>query len=255
VALYYESAAASGISSSADTRVAHFSSVTSKWENMGGSGASPITSTVNFTSFSPITFGSVVVPGSNPLPIELLSFTGHKVNNSVQLDWETASELNNDFFTIEKSLDGVSFTTVANVDSKAPNGNSTGNLSYTDYDNSPAIGINYYRLKQTDLNGTSEYSEIIAVEFDRSKDITFTVFPNPNEGEFTVDFSELENNYDVTVELVDMQGKLVYSNTFLTAEMNGKQLLIHPKDKVAAGLYNCNLKIEGVVYTARVVVH
>jgi len=95
------------------------------------------------------------------LPIELLSFEAKKYQNNVKINWKTASEINNDYFTVERSADGENFDSVSEVDGA---GNSTHTISYflidTDYKN----GINYYRLRQTDYNGTETSSEIVAVD-------------------------------------------------------------------------------------------
>ena len=95
------------------------------------------------------------------LPIELLSFDAKKYQNNVKVNWKTASEINNDYFTVERSSDGENFDSVSEVDGA---GNSTHTISYflidTDYKN----GINYYRLKQTDYNGSETFSQIVAVD-------------------------------------------------------------------------------------------
>ena len=99
--------------------------------------------------------------GVSLLPIELVSFKGVKYGVNNNLIWETASELNNDFFSIEKTVDGVSFEVVG-IENGA--GTSLQTLDYilTDYKVRPII--NYYRLKQTDFDGHSTLSEIIAID-------------------------------------------------------------------------------------------
>ena len=110
------------------------------------------------------------------LPISLLAFTATVANKSqVQLSWETASETNNQYFQVERSSDGVSFTKILVVDSK---GNSAGSQSYTAEDNSPITGISYYRLKQTDIDGKSIYSKSIAINI-APGDNELKAFPNP----------------------------------------------------------------------------
>src|SRR5207237_1053002 len=85
---------------------------------------------------------------AGPLPIQLVSFAGVKDGNNVKLNWKTASEENNDYFDVEKSSNAISFGKLVQVDSKAPGGNSLTNLFYETFDNVPAEGNNYYRLKQ-----------------------------------------------------------------------------------------------------------
>ena len=98
----------------------------------------------------------------SPLPIELLSFTAVlNANKKVDLNWSTATETNNDFFTVEKTKDGDTFEQVAIVDGA---GNSSVTLYYTSLDPNPYLGKSYYRLKQTDFNGEYKYSDLIEVD-------------------------------------------------------------------------------------------
>ena len=95
------------------------------------------------------------------LPIELLTFDGFNKKENNILTWSTASENNNDYFTIERSEDGVNWKTVDSIDGA---GNSTQLLNYTTVDNNFREVINYYRLSQTDYNGTREFFKIIAID-------------------------------------------------------------------------------------------
>ena len=95
------------------------------------------------------------------LPIELISFTGHSEGVVNKLEWSTASEINNDYFTLERSEDGINFTEIGKV---VGAGNSTSKLNYTFIDEKPLYGINYYILRQTDYNGDYELSNIVAIK-------------------------------------------------------------------------------------------
>ena len=98
----------------------------------------------------------------SPLPIELISFTGDLMdNNSVLLKWTTETETNNNYFLVEKSLDGINWSHVSKVQGA---GNSLYRINYSTIDNSPIIGVNYYKLTQVDYNGQRESFNIIAVE-------------------------------------------------------------------------------------------
>lgn len=110
------------------------------------------------------------------LPVELMKFTATPKKSSVHLTWATASEINNDYFTIERSADGLVFEDYAYMDGA---GNSNEVLRYSLVDSSPLEGISYYRLKQTDLDGTTTYSKIESVHFTDALDIS--VYPNPTK--------------------------------------------------------------------------
>ena len=94
------------------------------------------------------------------LPIELVSFTGEYDGTNIKLDWVVASQLNNDYYTIEKSYNGYNWETISTV---LGAGNSNQLMSYTTYDERPIIGHNYYRLTQTDYDGMYETFSPIAV--------------------------------------------------------------------------------------------
>ncbi len=144
------------------------------------------------------------------LPIELLNFNARCHNNLVQIEWTTASEINNDYFTIEKSSNGITWQIVAIVDGA---GNSNQPVDYSIADYEAGLGISYYRLKQTDYDGAYEY---------------FNDFITPvsctNEPEFETKIYADENNYiyvdyfsysgtQSIIRIFDAQGTLIFSDT------------------------------------------
>lgn len=110
---------------------------------------------------------------SGPLPIELISFNGQLNNDKVDLFWTTKSEANNDFFTVEHSINGSQWNAIDMVKGA---GNSVSTLHYTSQHLDPNLGINYYRLKQTDFNGLYNYSDAISIVFEEDHTV---VYPNP----------------------------------------------------------------------------
>lgn len=113
--------------------------------------------------------------GEVSLPISLVFFEATTLENSVKLKWETASEINNDFFTIEKSKNGIDWLIVGKVKGA---GNSSTHLSYATFDESPFQGLSYYRLKQTDYDGKYTYSKVVVVNRGAA-DNSIVVYPNP----------------------------------------------------------------------------
>ena len=133
-----------------------------------------------------------------PLPIELLSFNATQAGANIQLNWSTASETNNAYFTIEKNTDGIHFETVVNVSGA---GNSNTLLSYSAIDDHPFPCVSYYRLKQTDFNGKFTYSNIVEVDFVSQLSVDVNIYPNPFSTSATIvinDASQL-NNYDLRI--------------------------------------------------------
>jgi len=192
---------------------------------------------------------------ATPMPIELTEFYAQPESSTIVLNWITATEINNNRFEIERSKDGVVFEKIGNVSSKAQGGNSTSNLNYNFIDDTPLSGISYYRLKQIDHDGKFEYHSIISVDREESKNIKFVVFPNPNLGEFSVDFSGIENNHDVMIEMYSMDGKLVYKQQYVSESTATNTVHIIPKEKIVSGQYIINFIVEGIKYPVKVIVN
>jgi hypothetical protein len=118
---------------------------------------------------------------ANIVPVQLMYFKGKAENNRSQLNWATATELNSDYFSIQRSVDLKEFTDVGQV--KAA-GDSRLKLEYSFLDEAPLPGINYYRLKQVDKDGSAEYSKIVAVNV-QDGSTQFAIYPNPSDGQFS----------------------------------------------------------------------
>lgn len=144
-------------------RIAHFDGTTD-WDMIastpvGANTTGVITSDAAVTTFSPFTIGST--SSANPLPVELVTFYGEKGKQNNILRWTTASEKNNDYFTIEKTTDGKEFYEVGRIEGA---GNSIYHNSYSLTDPNFDQVLNYYRLVQTDFDGKKEYSNLITID-------------------------------------------------------------------------------------------
>ena len=176
--------------------------------------------------------------GTAPLPIELVAFTAVLDKTEVVLKWTTATEENNDYFTIERSRNGISFETMTTIDGA---GNSSSEKSYAAKDASPLEGTSYYRLKQTDFNGTYTYSQLIAVDYqETSSGCVLKVYPNPcMGGPCNVDLAECDNeeSSEMTVELIDASGNKVYSNIPERDSKGSFSLSIDKTNNLKPGVY------------------
>ena len=154
-------------------------------------------------SFGEFTFGSLT--DTDPLPIELVSFSGQQRESNVLLSWETATEINNDYFTIEKSDDDLEFFELGRIPGA---GTSLTSQFYNYLDPTPGK-LNYYRLRQTDFDGTFETSAVIFVIFEADK-IHGIFYPNP----FSGDNAQLEiynpNQEVISVRFYDQKLQLVW---------------------------------------------
>ncbi len=154
----------------------------------------------------------------NLLPVELINFSAKRINDEVKLNWTTATELNNDYFIVERSLDGVFFQEIKQIKAY---GNSNEQIHYTVNDNNPSEEIVYYRLKQTDFNGKLYYSNVISIDVDYSKAMIANLVPNPTNSNIGFDFytpTKGELNYNIT----DLTGRVLIFNTELIDEGNTK---------------------------------
>lgn len=165
------------------------------------------------------------------LPVELSEFKSEAIAEGIKLNWKTASETNNDHFTLERSADGIDFSPLAIVQGA---GNSSQAVSYTWTDHEPLKGLNYYRLKQTDRNGDFSWSDIISEYYLHDRKRIGTVFPNPatNEAEVAVFFT---SSLPVRVEIFDLTGQKVLSEVYTFTE--GWQKLKLPLSDLAKGMY------------------
>lgn len=137
------------------------------------------------------------------IPVNLVSFKAKDLDNGTQLDWVTASEINNEKFEIEHSADGIKFSRIGTVDGS---GTTSEEKSYQFFHRAPVSGDNYYRLKQLDFDGGFEYSDIITINFESGDRLR--VYPNPVADELFI-----ENNQESDVKFYDSYGKLVISLT------------------------------------------
>jgi hypothetical protein len=141
--------------------------------------------------------------GCGTLPVELIYFEGSLQENIVSLKWTTASEVNNNYFVLERSDDNQNFSPVGQIEGA---GNSSSAMNYLFLDQLPRTGVYYYRLKQVDFDGNHSYSKIIAVNFNRLQ--SFVLAPNPA---FDLLSIRATSGTDATVMLrvIDSKGSLV----------------------------------------------
>ena len=169
---------------------------------------------------------------SSPLPIELLSFSGAIHEKYNLLEWLTATEKNNDYFTIQRSFDGVIFETIGTVKGA---GNSNVPLNYQLKDNHPANGITYYQLVQTDFDGTTSKSGIIALNRKNSGCVV-NVYPNPTSGNCDLLMETSDAGY-YSVYINDIEGKELYRQNIQIDKGEFKYGINISEFK--SGMYNC----------------
>lgn len=158
ITLHWENGSASGINDLPSLTVARFNGT--DWTDNGGAASGSVTTgsvqSDTTSMFDWFTFGAKL-PAFNPLPIELISFSATPVRNRVLLNWTTATEKNNAWFAVERSPDAQNFAEIGQMPGA---GNSTAPREYTFTDEHPLTGPNYYRLRQTDYDGSFSHSPL-----------------------------------------------------------------------------------------------
>lgn len=180
---------------------------------------------------------------SGPLPVELLSFDAITGEFGVDLFWQTASEYNNDFFTIERSINATEWEEIQKIKGA---GNSNMLLTYTAFDDSPYQGLSYYRLKQTDFDGQHSFSKMRSITSDKFTNSQIKIFPNPAKNHVTINANEEELEHilifnsrgqnmtdftkiiqqahkSITVDLSNLHSGLYFLKTKTTANILYKQ--------------------------------
>jgi hypothetical protein len=173
-----------------------------------------------------------VAGGCILLPIELMSFDAVAKTDVVDITWVTASEKNNDFFTVERSKNGIDFETLKTIKGAE---NSTSMKNYFVVDNNPLAGLSYYRLKQTDLDGKYTYSEIRSVNFENETKFEMTVFPNPIQENNSVFVSiNSSKNDKIALTITDIAGQVLAEKDL---KLENSSATIEVKHSFHPGIY------------------
>ena len=194
---------------------------TAAWLNLLSTSSTVDSTLKSIVGNSPLMDLPAILTGTddnNPLPVELMKFMGSKVDVAAALNWATAAEKNSSHFEVERSYDGKNFKTIATVKSNG-NSNSVKNYSYSDeiafVNDESAV---YYRLKLVDRDASFEYSNTIRIA-NNDEEVTLSdvkVFPNPFNNNLYIDYKAATNE---TVELRDMSGRVIFTQTLNSADM------------------------------------
>jgi hypothetical protein len=146
------------------------------------------------------------------LPVELLTFSAKNMAENNLLEWQAASEMSLFKYVIETSSDGIFYTTIGE---RLANGNQGVVYSYSYFHEKPPQSINYYRLKEIDLDGSYKYSNTVLVDNRQSTHHVLevgNVYPNPGEETFILEFNNMDDT-KLLIELSDIGGKIIFNET------------------------------------------
>lgn len=184
---------------------------------------------------------AIEVLGAGPLSINLIDFTSTRTKeNFVRLDWRTASEVNNDYFLVERSKNIEEWEDVVTLNGS---GNSNVQVVYSVIDNNPYFGKSFYRLKQTDFDGKSDFSPITSVYIAENRSLEIAIHPNPTQRYITIDAIKGEIGADILV--FSPMGKDVSDQVFIDYQVNKTTRI----DMVRLGFGVYYLKIKNEVFT------
>lgn len=209
-----------------------------RWENMGaivtGTPSSGTVISEDVISFSTQQFALGYAP-ETIVPVDLIDFNAQYSNGAVRITWQTASEKNNDYFEVQRSLDGKTYETIAEIDGA---GDSDELLAYSTIDASPYLGVSYYRLHQVDFDGTSEtfppkvvYNDLVQNGLD------FRMVPNPTTGD-AINFvlTTGDDHTPIFIRMTDVSGRIVINKSITPAELKlGGSL--NPTIDMSPGVY------------------
>ncbi|MCS6972891.1 MAG: T9SS type A sorting domain-containing protein [Cyclobacteriaceae bacterium] len=212
----------------------------------GGSITSNIGNQSTMFSTNPSFASWVASQPNSPLPVTLLSFSLKRTDNgSVLVMWSTASETDFDYFEVERSHNGADFISVGRIQGAGYNTNKVQHYSFTDTD--PFIGTSYYRLKAVDLDGSSEYFQILSIVVTGSK--SFHVYPNPSDGEqvnVAINFEPMAGDRLI---VRDATGQVVVQQ-----QINAQIHNLVFAEKLRPGIYLITYQSKGFSHTERLVV-
>lgn len=187
-----------------------------------------------------------IFDNSSSLPVELLSFTATQLSKSIELTWQTAFELNNGGFNIQRSTDAQSFRNIGFIEGKGDN-NSLLNYRYTD-EEVYLPGTYYYRLEQIDTDGKKDYSQIVAINFlpaSHNFSEAFQITPNPNAGNFYINFPNSGNRI---IELRNFSGQII--NTYRSSDTSERI-----EEHLSSGIYYVSIKTSENTTTKKMVIY
>lgn len=256
ITLSWDTPRSGGVTQEGQLRVAH-------WQNRSGDtrwwdeGNEAFTGTMTrgilraadaVTTFSPFTLGSLIP--NNPLPVELVFFRANLQNDGTVLtQWETATEIDNDYFAVERSQNGSDFAEIGRV---AGRGTTRIRQTYHWLDTEPLRGISYYRLRQVDTDGTYSYSRIVAVTHTADGMSTVVLYPNPSDGSRLSVMIHQAVGKSVPMTISDLTGRIVWQNN-LSVNAEGRSSL-ELSVRLPAGTYIATIEHGGIQHRRAFVV-
>ena len=222
----------------ASLTVAHFTGP--NWVQAGTSGSFTGTNTAGtvtrnaVTAFSPFALGNTAA-GQNPLPVKFGEVKLFEKNAGVQIDWSTYSEVNVKHFEVQRSSDGITFTTIGSLNARNLNQRS----EYSWFDGSPLVSNNFYRIKAVDIDGRSDQTAIVKINLKKTVK-GFSIFPNPASGKQLSFQSSALDKGEYVLMIYNNTGQQLYRKNLTHAGGAFSQSVLLP-GSLQSGMYNIQL--------------
>jgi hypothetical protein len=177
-----------------------------------------------------------------PLPLTLVNFTAQNINSKVHLQWSTGSELNNDYFSVQRSSDGIVIEDILKV---AGAGNSQTSHHYEAIDDHPLSGKAFYRLKQKDFDGKTHYSNYISLTNTPTGEIK--IFPNPFMASLQISFSNFSQHNNCVLSIFNTLGQQLIQTPITNTNTT------IATDFILPGIYFCIITSDKeIIYSGRI---
>jgi hypothetical protein len=188
--------------------------------------------------------------GGSPLPVNLNSFRVQVEQGVSILKWSTASEVNNDYFLVQRSYDAVNYQTIGTVEGK---GTVIEAQTYNFRDGNALPGTVYYRLVQTDYDGTTETFGPVVVQLGLPSE-ALHVYPNPlDRGVLTIQFAGLESDRTASLQIADLTGKTVFTDEVMVSRQGAGRVDLELPQQLRRGAYIVNLAQGGKRYSEKLI--
>jgi hypothetical protein len=196
--------------------------------------------------------GFLTLP-SSPLPVELVDFNVRpNTNETISLSWKTATEVNNDYFEIEHSQEGLHFETIGRIDG---HGTSSNVHEYKFTDAFPKEGSNYYRLKQVDFDNKFNYTRILLCKLKMKEKEPIQLFPNPAKGDVYMTISENEINSPIEVMVTDTKANIILQKQIQCIPGSKGILLIGQENIFKPGIYFVTATVNNELFKKQLIVY
>ncbi len=201
-----------------DLRVAWWDTGQTRWENQGGNPITGNLTTGTIDSENPIAFSSqdftLGATSDDALPVEMLYILAQEDDGRVFVEWATASEENNDYFEVQRSIDGRDWEVIGNVEGA---GTTTIKQTYSFLDRNPYVGLSYYRLRQIDFDGKFAFTNVALANV-KLEPLSANIYPNPVIDWFNFDIKGVSAFETVNYKIINLQGGIIDSGSIQASE-------------------------------------